>query len=1369
MDVKRCFWAGCLAAAVCSSAFGATHALLLNNATLERVVVAHHDELNPTNGITIELWIRRENLATCQTLVGKGFQTAWWFGICGHQLRYYSNGSGTAITGSTSVPANEWTHVAVTFDGTTRRYYINGELDIASVTPGPLGSNLQAMGIGGEGASATFPSGVFPFSGLMSEVRIWKRARSETEIRQFMHQQIINPQTDLVGVWSLENSSLDRFGEFFSVLYPGASFSSLDSPAIPHTPLEIPNTGSIVADGSCADGGYTTARTLPAWYDPVDRPFGVENPQEVLIGASAQFIYVCLTSRTQLTDPIYTVEIDTTNHGTNLLQNDDYRFRYWPGNDGLKTFRGSTISIGGTPTSTWGSAVSNPIGLFAAETGGVEFVTDFEMVIPRSIFTDPGAVFRIRTSHNFLSDGLTEKTIEWPFDSSSIAPLEWQEAQVNLSLISIADAGNPNVWMSIRNDRLRADEPVVLGAQGRDDVDVELIEVLVDGVVVESHIFSEPDNGTASLVHSQVYGIGNHTHRARVYDHVGREAYSRQGSFRVLVDGNPPGIVLRSSPHDPLPGQAVTLSAYASDPSGIQSIMIRNVIGSLSPGFKRCDFAGGNESEECIWVVTPHPAMRRLRVDAVATDSEGFLEEAVDRTILFGNNGVDSDNDGLSDEIEAGLCTDPNSPDTDLDGLSDSWEVEGIRFTLGLYEYLPDYGVNPCWKNVLLQLDYETGAMPPGAAIDNLRNRYRDHQITTYVELRERSQPTAYSQSHLTATTAVYQMGPDGYYFAPNRHWAFYYAYQRNRTGRSYAWGRTLTVENAVGESGYCFGGGKDGEVCRSDFDCPGGGSCQAGCNSGPNEAMSCSLDTDCPLNDGSFGNCQVPCVTTPGAPGTACRVGTATDYLLFHELGHTVGLGHGGRVGTRTPTSVGGFVRLDSDWNNQNYKPGHRSVMNYAYSLGEICMEPIPNPIPDGFTPTLVGLVTYLDTNFPTQNENSLGEGDTLVFSTTLQDRDCSHASPTAIPVVKFTCESGGTKYENLSDGSTLLARRAEGGPWDFDPPAHAPGIDWNCNGVISSSVSSNINGPGSFDGDGYFNDDSWDLESNLTAADEFSQIPNPVSCQIMYAPNCSDRASSCYPWPADYQTLIMPLDTGVNPIDCRNKFLANRAGDCGGGSDSDFGTGICPAIDPDVPALAEWDTSTIGESNVLAANGAPFPQHDDPVVEFEPAPPLPGAEVCDLADNDFDGEVDEGCRDTDSDGIPDVIDNCVTIANAEQADRDFDGLGEACQFPGLNNLSGTWDANQGIVKLTWTVNSIPSAGVVVYRHSAANPDAIYLGSSYPTTEDVYLFDPVPTDGFYFYAVLPLNLNGEEGEAVIVSVQVGEVEVIFEDSFEDP
>lgn len=47
---------------------------------------------------------------------------------------------------------------------------------------------------------------------------------------------------------------------------------------------------------------------------------------------------------------------------------------------------------------------------------------------------------------------------------------------------------------------------------------------------------------------------------------------------------------------------------------------------------------------------------------------------------------------------------------------------------------------------------------------------------------------------------------------------------------------------------------------------------------------------------------------------------------------------------------------------------------------------------------------------------------------------------------------------------------------------------------------------------------------------------------------------------------------------------------------------------------------------------------------------------------DQNLVGDVCQGSKDTDNDGVNDKIDNCKSVANADQLDTDGDMLGDVC-----------------------------------------------------------------------------------------------------------
>lgn len=166
--------------------------------------------LNPTSAITIEAWVQ-VNLPfagdNCRSIVGKGFETSYWLGICGNQLRSYISGTSSVYTSGPAVLGGPWVHVAVTSDGVTRSHYIDGELVGTASESGPPAGNSDPLEIGGDA------DWEYSLNGNINEVRLWNVARTQAEIQSTINVPLRAPQPGLVAVWSMGNAN-DALGTY---------------------------------------------------------------------------------------------------------------------------------------------------------------------------------------------------------------------------------------------------------------------------------------------------------------------------------------------------------------------------------------------------------------------------------------------------------------------------------------------------------------------------------------------------------------------------------------------------------------------------------------------------------------------------------------------------------------------------------------------------------------------------------------------------------------------------------------------------------------------------------------------------------------------------------------------------------------------------------------------------------------------------------------------------------------------------------------------------------------------------------------------------------------------------------------------------
>jgi len=111
------------------------------------------------------------------------------------------NDDSTADLGITSA-MTQWVHIAMTWDGTAVRTYVNGAPKIATMGTGvtmlATGSSPLTMGCN--------PTNNNCFNGDLDEVRVWKVARTATQIMGAYNKTLVGDETDLVGYWKFDEA-----------------------------------------------------------------------------------------------------------------------------------------------------------------------------------------------------------------------------------------------------------------------------------------------------------------------------------------------------------------------------------------------------------------------------------------------------------------------------------------------------------------------------------------------------------------------------------------------------------------------------------------------------------------------------------------------------------------------------------------------------------------------------------------------------------------------------------------------------------------------------------------------------------------------------------------------------------------------------------------------------------------------------------------------------------------------------------------------------------------------------------------------------------------------------------------------------------
>ena len=154
--------------------------------------------VNISNGpaasnFTIEAWVNLSDYGN------NGYETVYAFSdgsyglyITGGQLDLYlSNGDNMGVS---VLPLNQWHHIAVTYNGSTFTYYIDGVVD-------------NTISLGGQSlfsGSVSIGADDFPdqYDGYMDEIRIWNTNLSQGTIQSWMNQYVTNAHPNYANMLS---------------------------------------------------------------------------------------------------------------------------------------------------------------------------------------------------------------------------------------------------------------------------------------------------------------------------------------------------------------------------------------------------------------------------------------------------------------------------------------------------------------------------------------------------------------------------------------------------------------------------------------------------------------------------------------------------------------------------------------------------------------------------------------------------------------------------------------------------------------------------------------------------------------------------------------------------------------------------------------------------------------------------------------------------------------------------------------------------------------------------------------------------------------------------------------------------------------
>jgi cyanobactin cluster PatC/TenC/TruC protein len=238
---------------------------------------------------TVEAWVKTHTKKGVHRIFSESL--VWGLGLFKSQIRFtiYKKKNYSI---SANLVADTWFHLALVVEANSKlHFYVNGELIQTLTATRRFVSNSVNWQIGRKDSKGTEC-----WKGQLSEIRIWNKSRTQSEIKANMYRCLMGNEPGLVGCWPLNEGSGNKAGDLTSNAnhgtIHGATWELSEIPVITEV-TEVIETQEIVSmtDANAVQERLQTVLNFDGIDDKIDIDYAREiNPSTFTVEAWVMFL-----------------------------------------------------------------------------------------------------------------------------------------------------------------------------------------------------------------------------------------------------------------------------------------------------------------------------------------------------------------------------------------------------------------------------------------------------------------------------------------------------------------------------------------------------------------------------------------------------------------------------------------------------------------------------------------------------------------------------------------------------------------------------------------------------------------------------------------------------------------------------------------------------------------------------------------------------------------------------------------------------------------------------------------------------------------------------------------------------------------------